>query len=59
MIDKIDGIKFLRKTADFIENCNKEKCVECLLYDRCRILVERTVDFIARSQKNTEVILIP
>jgi hypothetical protein len=59
MIDKIDGVKFLRKTADIIENCDKDNCGKCLLYDKCRILVERTVDFVVLMREDTKIIFIP
>lgn len=51
MIDKIDGVKFLRKSADFIENCDKEKCAECPLCNECRILIEKTIEFTANRKE--------
>jgi len=39
MIDKIDGVKMIRKTVDIIENCNKEKCSECLFLDKCNFII--------------------
>jgi hypothetical protein len=50
MIDKIDGIKFLRKAADFIECCNKEKCGKCQFYDKCSIFIEKVIEFSALVQ---------
>ena len=54
MIDKIDGVKMIRKSADIIENCNKEKCGECLFYDKCKSIIEAVVDFVARIQEQTK-----
>jgi hypothetical protein len=50
MIDKIDGIKILRKSANIIENCDKEKCCYCPFYDICRILIDKCVEFTAIMQ---------
>ncbi|GBU24935.1 hypothetical protein R83H12_01571 [Fibrobacteria bacterium R8-3-H12] len=54
MIDKIDGVKMIRKSANIIENCNKEKCGECLFYDKCKSIIEIGVDFIASIQEQTK-----
>jgi hypothetical protein len=45
MIDKIDGIKMIRKVADIIENYNKEKCGKCLFYEKCKSIIKVGVDF--------------
>ena len=58
MIDKIDGIKFLKKSADIIENCDKDNCGECPLFDRCRILVENAVNFAALMRKDQKIIFV-
>lgn len=53
MIDKIDGVKMIRKSAEIIENCNKEKCGDCLFYNKCKSIIEAVVDFVACNQEQT------
>jgi hypothetical protein len=54
MIDKIDGVKMIRKSADIIESCNKEKCGECLFFDKCKSIIETVVDFVASNQEQSQ-----
>lgn len=55
MIDKIDGIKAIKKTLDFINDCKKENCIKCEFSDKCHNIIELAVDFMASiNQNNTK-----
>ena len=54
MIDKIDGVKIIRISADIIDNCNKEKCGDCLFYDKCNSMIKTVVDFVASIKEQTK-----
>jgi len=54
MIDKLDGIKMIRKSADIIENCNKENCGECMFSSKCKSFIEIAVDFTISIQEQTK-----
>jgi hypothetical protein len=59
MIDKIDGVKALRKSMDYISFCQKENCMLCEFADKCRAIIELAVDFSASTNQSSIKIHIP
>ena len=59
MIDKIDGVKALQKTLNYINSCDKESCMNCEFTEKCCQIIKYAVDFSAFLNPNNIIIFIP
>jgi hypothetical protein len=58
MIDKIDGIKLLKKTVDYIEHCDYAHCGTCQYFMQCKNMIDWALQFTAiTNEKQIEIYL--
>jgi hypothetical protein len=59
MIDKIDGVKLLKKAADYIDRCDYTHCGDCQHFMQCKDVIDWALQFTAiTNEKRIEINLL-